>query len=86
MQTFDEPGALDFFQKRPDALLVELPNETLRRGFAEMAANLNARVAQVGGLRGSLLLPYRPKRSPLTRGPFAMFVVPRKMFSMSQLS
>ena len=42
--------ALDFFQKRTDALFKELPVENIRNGFAEMAANVREKARQVGGM------------------------------------
>lgn len=46
------PGieVLDFFQKRLNTLLKAIPNENLRCGFSEMAANLRMKATQAGGI------------------------------------
>ena len=49
-ETFRDVKALDFFQKRLDALLTQLPNESLRAGFAELAVMLHKKVIQVGAM------------------------------------
>jgi ubiquinone/menaquinone biosynthesis C-methylase UbiE len=49
-ETFRGAGILDFFQKRLNALLPELSNESLRAGFTELAANLRDKAVQVGGM------------------------------------
>lgn len=49
-ETSRDPGVLDFFQKRLDALLPELANDNLRNGFAELAAKLRAKALQTGGM------------------------------------
>jgi len=41
---------LDFFQKRLNTLLKEMPNENLRAGFSEMAVNLRNKAMQAGGM------------------------------------
>jgi SAM-dependent methyltransferase len=41
---------LDFFDKRLDCLMKEMPKEKLRAGFAEMAASLDSKAVQYGGM------------------------------------
>ena len=41
---------LDFFQKRLDGLLKQIPNENLRAGFTEIAANLRKKATQIGAM------------------------------------
>jgi ubiquinone/menaquinone biosynthesis C-methylase UbiE len=41
---------LNFFQRRLDALLKEIPNEDLRAGFAKLAVNLQNKAIQAGGM------------------------------------
>ena len=43
-------GALDFFQRRLDRLLPQLPNDRLRAGFAERAADHRATASRIGGM------------------------------------
>lgn len=51
-QTEFYPGrdALTFFQERLDVLLTQIPNERLRAGYAEMAADLVNQADQAGGM------------------------------------
>ncbi len=48
--TYHPPDALDFFQKRLDNLLEGISVESLRLGFAEMAANLRDKSVWAGGM------------------------------------
>jgi hypothetical protein len=49
-ETLRDVKVLDFFQKRLDALFTQLPNESLRAGFAERAMMLHNKVIQVGAM------------------------------------
>ena len=49
-RVFRDANVLDFSQKRLDALLTQLPNESLRAGFAELAAMLHNKASQVGAM------------------------------------
>lgn len=49
-ETFRNVEILDFFQKRLDTLLTQLPNENLRAGFAELAVMLHNKATQVGAM------------------------------------
>lgn len=46
----DEIGVLDFFEKRLDTLLKELPNQDLRLGFSEMAVGLRKKAMAASGM------------------------------------
>jgi hypothetical protein len=50
----DGVEALDFFQKRLEALLPELPGESLAASFGELADRLRDEAAQAGGME----IPY----------------------------
>lgn len=43
-------NVLDFFQRRLDRLLAALPDDTLRAGFARLAAELHEQARQAGGM------------------------------------
>jgi ubiquinone/menaquinone biosynthesis C-methylase UbiE len=62
-ETFRDDKALDFFQKRLDALLTQLPNESLRAGFAELAVMLHNKATQVGGMEVPLYRLTAQKRA-----------------------
>lgn len=47
---YPDPGALDFFQQRLDALLTELEDENICAGFLTLAQKLHLKAAQVGGM------------------------------------
>ena len=49
-EMFKDPRVLEFFQRRLDPLLEELPLESLRAGFSEMAKNLKKDAIQAGGM------------------------------------
>jgi SAM-dependent methyltransferase len=53
-EMIDGVEALDFFQKRLEALLPELQGEKLAAGFGELAARLRDEAAQAGGME----IPY----------------------------
>lgn len=49
-ELYKDSEVLNFFQKRLDALLKEMPNENLRAGYSEMAVNLRRKAMQAGGM------------------------------------
>lgn len=49
-ELYRDDRVLDFFQRRLDALLPQLPNDTLRAGLTEWASLLYKKVAQVGAM------------------------------------
>lgn len=49
-EVFPGMETLDFFQKRLDGLLKQMPNENLRAGFSEMAVDLRKKATQAGGM------------------------------------
>jgi phospholipid N-methyltransferase len=53
-ETYSDVSVLDFFQRRLELLFPELPNEKLREGFSEMAAALQLKAIEVGGME----IPY----------------------------
>jgi ubiquinone/menaquinone biosynthesis C-methylase UbiE len=53
-EIYRDLSALDFFDKRLDALLKEVSVESLYTGFSEAAANLRRRFIEVGGME----IPY----------------------------
>ncbi len=47
-ERISDPNALDFFQRRLNALLPKLPNDDLRAGFRRMATDLQEQARQLG--------------------------------------
>ncbi len=47
---YREVEALDFFQRRLESLLPELPNENFRAAFIRQASDLRKKMLQVGGM------------------------------------
>jgi hypothetical protein len=54
IETYPNTDVLDFFQKRLDSLLKEIPDENIRIVFAEMATKLRIKAIQFGGME----IPY----------------------------
>ena len=49
-EMFKDSGVLDFFQRWLEPILQEMPLESLRAGFTEMAATLKKNAVQAGGM------------------------------------
>lgn len=47
---FQEENVLEFFHKRLNGLISQLPNDALQMGFKEAAAKLNSAATQAGGI------------------------------------
>uniref|UniRef100_A0A832H5D0 Class I SAM-dependent methyltransferase n=1 Tax=Oscillatoriales cyanobacterium SpSt-402 TaxID=2282168 RepID=A0A832H5D0_9CYAN len=50
IETYRNANVLDFFQMRLEALLTQLPNESVRAGFAELATTLHKKAVQAGNV------------------------------------
>lgn len=49
-EMYNDVSVLNFFQKRLDVLLKEIPVESLRVGFTEMAISLRNKAVEAGGM------------------------------------